>query len=83
MLNDKSKTALYTAVALLKGVIMERALLLNPDAHDEFIKGIDKATDALIADMYERVNTNWEALAKIQNEETPSNVITREDMNNC
>lgn len=66
MVSEASKTALYTAVVLLKGVIMERALLLNPDAHDEFIKGIDTATDALIADMYERVNTNWEALVEAQ-----------------
>ncbi len=66
MVSEASKTALYTSVVLLKGVIMERALLLNPDAHDEFIKGIDKATDALIADMYERVNANWEAIVNAQ-----------------
>ena len=61
---NTDKTALYTAVTLLKGLIMERALLLSPDVDSRFLKSIERATDALISDIYTQTNDRWEWLVR-------------------
>ena len=81
-MKDSDKTALYTAVTLLKGVIMERALIMSNDTNPEFLKAIDKATDALISDLYTMTYDRWEWLEKKGKQPQSiksSNTVTEEE----
>lgn len=63
-MKDSDKTALYTAVTLLKGVIMERALLLVPDADPQFLNSIENAVDVIVANVHAQTYDRWEWLIR-------------------